>query len=64
MFSEFFTAIELVGPKYRTRCSIYSNIAYSLGLVLLALIVYTFQNWHYLALVTSAPFLLYFFYLR
>ncbi|XKL65439.1 hypothetical protein PGB90_008859 [Kerria lacca] len=54
--------IELVGPKYRTRCTIYSNIAYSFGLVALAGIVFVFKNWRYLALITSAPFLLFFIY--
>ncbi|XP_065200296.1 beta-alanine transporter [Planococcus citri] len=53
---------ELVGPKYRTRCTIYSNIAYSLALVALAAVVYVFRNWRFLSLATSFPFLFFFIY--
>lgn len=56
------TAIEIVGPKYRTRCTILNNIAYSLGLVMLAGAVYVCRNWRYMAIITSAPFCLFFAY--
>lgn len=51
------TAIELVGPQYRTMVTILINIAYSLSLVALAIIVWLIRDWRLLALVTSVPFL-------
>jgi MFS transporter, OCT family, solute carrier family 22 (organic cation transporter), member 4/5 len=52
----------MVGPEKRTLCTIMTNIAYSLGLVLLSLIVYLVRDWRQLALATSLPFLSFFFY--
>jgi len=58
----YFAAIEMVGPEKRTLCTIMTNIAYSLGLVLLSGIVYLVRDWRQLALATSLPFLSFFFY--
>nr|XP_023030415.1 carcinine transporter [Leptinotarsa decemlineata] len=50
-------AIELVGPKERTIVTILINIAYSLSLVSLSIIVWAIRNWRWMALVTTLPFL-------
>lgn len=48
--------MELVGPKQRTLVTILVNIAYSLALVSLSLIVWAVRDWRMLALVTTLPF--------
>ncbi|XP_049874210.1 beta-alanine transporter-like [Pectinophora gossypiella] len=63
MATPYVLAIELVGPRCRTLCTILSNIAYSLGLILLAGVVYLVRDWRQLALATTLPFLCFFFYL-
>lgn len=52
-----FVAIELVGPRHRTLVTILINIAYSLALVTLAIIVWVIRDWRILALATTLPFL-------
>ncbi|XP_050421455.1 beta-alanine transporter [Adelges cooleyi] len=54
--------IEFVGPAHRTTCILLTNIAHSVGMVLLSLILYTFRDWRQLALATSLPFMTYFLY--
>ncbi|KAH1002886.1 hypothetical protein HUJ04_008920 [Dendroctonus ponderosae] len=49
-------AIELVGPKDRTTVTILINIAYSLSLVSLAVVVWAVRSWRWMALATSLPF--------
>ncbi|KAG5894385.1 hypothetical protein JTB14_015662 [Gonioctena quinquepunctata] len=49
-------AIELVGPKQRTMVTILINIAYSLSLVSLAVIVWAIRAWRWMALATTLPF--------
>lgn len=59
----YILAIELVGPRSRTLCTILSNIAYSLGLILLAGVVYMVRDWRHLALATTLPFVCFFLFL-
>ncbi|XP_066250645.1 beta-alanine transporter isoform X2 [Euwallacea similis] len=54
-------AVELVGPKERTMVTVLINIAYSVSLVGLALVVYAVRSWRWMALATAAPFLALFF---
>ncbi|CAK1544877.1 unnamed protein product [Leptosia nina] len=63
MATPYVLAIELVGPRCRTLCTILSNIAYSLGLILLAGVVYLVRDWRYLALATTLPFIVFFLYI-
>jgi OCT family organic cation transporter-like MFS transporter 4/5 len=56
------SAIELVGPARRTTCTVLTNIAYSLGLVVLSGVVFLVRDWRQLALATSIPFLSFFLY--
>jgi len=56
------SAIELVGPARRTTCTVLTNIAYSLGLVVLSVVVFLVRDWRQLALATSIPFMSFFLY--
>ncbi|KAE8752452.1 hypothetical protein FOCC_FOCC000923 [Frankliniella occidentalis] len=56
------SALELVGPNYRSFVTVMTCLFYTLGLVLLAGVTYLVRNWVTLALATSLPFLVYFIY--
>ncbi|CAH1284865.1 unnamed protein product [Diabrotica balteata] len=53
--------LELVGPSDRTLVTILINIAYSLSLISLAIIVWAIRQWRVMALATTLPFLALFF---
>ncbi|KAA0201012.1 hypothetical protein HAZT_HAZT005045 [Hyalella azteca] len=53
--------IELVGPHQRTYTSVMLNVAYSCGLILLAVVAYLVRDWQSLCLVTTLPFIVFFF---
>lgn len=49
-YARDFSAIELVGPKDRTTVTILINIAYSLSLVSLAVVVWAVRSWRWVQL--------------
>ncbi|KAG8223256.1 hypothetical protein J437_LFUL001532 [Ladona fulva] len=56
----FIISLELVGPNYRSFVTVMTCLFYTLGMIILAGVTYLVRDWVQLALVTSAPFLLYF----
>ncbi len=54
---EYFTstAVELVGPSRRMLGGMIIQLAYSVGISLLAVVAYFVRDWRTLQLVTSAP---------
>ena len=57
------TALELVGPTYRTFITVMTCLFYTMGMLLLAGIAYIVRDWVYLCYATTLPFLLFFFYI-
>ena len=51
----FFSATELVGPKYRVVIGFVNHIFYSFGYMSLAAIAYFVQEWRYLEAAITAP---------
>ncbi|XP_014611288.1 PREDICTED: organic cation transporter protein isoform X1 [Polistes canadensis] len=58
----FIISLELVGPNYRSFVTVMTCSFYTMGLCMLAGVTYLIRDWRILAITTSAPFLLYFFY--
>lgn len=56
-------ALELVGPNYRSFVTVMTCTFYTFGLMGLAVVTTFVHDWFMLSLVTSVPFLLYFFYI-
>ncbi|KAK2582205.1 hypothetical protein KPH14_004558 [Odynerus spinipes] len=58
----FIISLELVGPNYRSFVTVMTCSFYTMGLCMLAGVTYLIRDWRTLAVTTSAPFLVYFFY--
>ncbi|KYN09242.1 Organic cation transporter 1 [Trachymyrmex cornetzi] len=58
----FIISLELVGPNYRSFVTVMTCTFYTLGLCMLAGVTYLIRDWRTLAMTTSMPFLMYFFY--
>ncbi|XP_026827234.1 carcinine transporter isoform X3 [Ooceraea biroi] len=58
----FIISLELVGPNYRSFVTVMTCTFYTMGLCMLAGVTYLIRDWRTLAITTSAPFLIYFFY--
>lgn len=48
--------LEFLGKKYRTRVSLFFNIAYCLGTAMLSLISFLCRDWLHFTLITTVPF--------
>jgi MFS family permease len=57
------TALELVGPNYRSFVTVMTCTFYTFGLMGLALVTVFVRDWFTLSIVTSVPFLFYFLYI-
>lgn len=60
---DLISALELVGPNYRSFVTVMTCTFYTFGLMGLAVVTTFVHDWFILSLVTSVPFLLYFFYI-
>lgn len=60
---DLISALELVGPNYRSFVTVMTCTFYTFGLMGLAVVTTFVHDWFQLSLVTSVPFLLYFFYI-
>lgn len=58
----FISALELVGPNYRSFVTVLTCMFYTMGLMMLSGICYLIRDWVYLGAATSAPFILYYLY--
>ncbi|KAG5319759.1 OCT1 protein, partial [Pseudoatta argentina] len=58
----FIISLELVGPNYRSFVTVMTCTFYTLGLCMLAGVTYLIRDWRTLAMTTSVPFSIYFFY--
>lgn len=59
----FPTALELVGPGYRSFVTVMTCTFYTFGIMMLAGVTYLVRDWVKMCLYTSVPFLLYFLYI-
>ena len=50
------TALEIMGPGYRTFAGMMICLFFAVALMILSLLAYIFNSWFTLALVTSVPF--------
>jgi hypothetical protein len=57
------SALELVGPNYRSFVTVMTCTFYTFGLMGLAVVTCLVHDWFILSLVTSVPFLFYFLYI-
>lgn len=57
------SALELVGPGYRSFVTVMTCTFYTFGIMMLAGITYLVRDWVQMCLCTSVPFLLYFLYM-
>ena len=51
-----FSALEIMGPGYRTFAGMMICLFFAVALMILSLLAYIFNSWFALALVTSVPF--------
>lgn len=59
----FSTALELVGPEYRSFVTVMTCTFYTFGIMMLAGVTYLVRDWVQMSVITSAPFLFYFLYM-
>lgn len=60
---DYFLALELVGPEYRSFVTVMTCTFYTFGIMMLAVVTYLVRDWVRMSLYTSVPFLLYFLYM-
>lgn len=59
----FYSALELVGPEYRSFVTVMTCTFYTFGIMMLAGVTYLVRDWIQMCLLTSLPFLVYFLYM-